>query len=165
MLWCPGISWGFGALLKGTSVMVLRVEKECCTFPPPTYNSCRPETRTRNLSITSPTLWPLTLSHTIIAMQPFSLVTESELKLHFNCYKKHVLTRLSLVIMTVLDYIVFTHYNSPFACYCYHEMHILIRFIALHLFSAHARSSSSTRVSPLLTAKWIYLYDFLTFRD
>ncbi len=30
--------------------------RECCTFTPPTYNSCRPETRTHNLSITSPTL-------------------------------------------------------------------------------------------------------------
>ncbi len=51
----PGSSWGFGALLKGTSVVVLRVERERCTFTPPTYNSCWPETRTRNLSITSPT--------------------------------------------------------------------------------------------------------------
>ncbi len=30
--------------------------RECSTFTPPTYNSCRPETRTHNLSITSPTL-------------------------------------------------------------------------------------------------------------
>ncbi len=30
--------------------------RECCTFTPPTDNSCRPETRTRNLWITSPTL-------------------------------------------------------------------------------------------------------------
>ncbi len=30
--------------------------RERCTFTPPTYNSCRPETRTRNLWITSPTL-------------------------------------------------------------------------------------------------------------
>ncbi len=31
--------------------------RECCIFtPPPTYNSCRPETRTHNLSIMSPTL-------------------------------------------------------------------------------------------------------------
>ncbi len=36
----PGSSWGFGALLKGTSVVVLRVERERCTFTPPTYNSC-----------------------------------------------------------------------------------------------------------------------------
>ncbi len=27
MLRCPGSSWGFGALLKGTSVVVLRVER------------------------------------------------------------------------------------------------------------------------------------------
>ncbi len=43
-------------------------------------------------------------------------------------------------------------------------MHIWLRIIAL-LFSAHARSSSSTRVSPLLTEKFIYLHDFLTFTD
>ncbi len=30
--------------------------RERCTFTPPTYNSCRPENRSRNLSITSPTL-------------------------------------------------------------------------------------------------------------
>ncbi len=27
ILWCPGSSWGFSALLKGTSVMVLRVKR------------------------------------------------------------------------------------------------------------------------------------------
>ncbi len=51
----PGEQLGFGALLKGTSVMVLKV-RERCTFTPPTYNSCRPETQTHNLSITSPSL-------------------------------------------------------------------------------------------------------------
>ncbi len=30
--------------------------RECCTFTPPTYNSCRPEIRTCNLSIRSLTL-------------------------------------------------------------------------------------------------------------
>ncbi len=48
-----------GSVLKGTSVVVLKVEESCCTFTPPTYNSCRPEIRTHNLSITSPTLSPL----------------------------------------------------------------------------------------------------------
>ncbi len=49
------------------------------------------------------------------------------LKLNFNCYEKHILTHLSLVIRTVLAYIVFTHYNSPFTVYIrhrYHKMHI-----------------------------------------
>ncbi len=55
MLRRPGSCWGFGALLKGTSVVVLRVEK-ALNIHCPTYNSYRPETRTRNLSITSPTL-------------------------------------------------------------------------------------------------------------
>ncbi len=42
MLWYPGSSWGFGALLKSlTSVMVLRVEREHWSFTPPTYNSGR----------------------------------------------------------------------------------------------------------------------------
>ncbi len=44
----PGNSWGFGALLKGTSVVVLRVERALYIHPP-TYYSCRTETRTRNL--------------------------------------------------------------------------------------------------------------------
>ncbi len=54
MLWRPGSSWGFGSLHKGTSVMVLRVERERCTFTAPTYNTSWPETRTRNIWITSP---------------------------------------------------------------------------------------------------------------
>ncbi len=69
-------SWRFGVLLKGTSVVVLKVERavgglvpcsrapqswywgwrEHCTYTPPTYNSCRPETRTQNILITSPIL-------------------------------------------------------------------------------------------------------------
>ncbi len=52
----PGEQFGgLGAFLKGTSVVKLRVERECCTFTPPAYNSCRSEIRTRNLSITNPT--------------------------------------------------------------------------------------------------------------
>ncbi len=38
MLRHPGSSWGFGALLKGTSVVVLKEERERCTFTPLTYN-------------------------------------------------------------------------------------------------------------------------------
>ncbi len=34
MLWCPGSSWGFGALLKGTSVVVLRVERALVIHSP-----------------------------------------------------------------------------------------------------------------------------------
>ncbi len=40
MLGHLGSSWGFGALLKGTSVVVLRVDSEHCTFTPPTDNPC-----------------------------------------------------------------------------------------------------------------------------
>ncbi len=44
--------------LKGTSVVVLRVERALYIHSPPTtYNPCRTETRTRNLRITSPTLY------------------------------------------------------------------------------------------------------------
>ncbi len=35
----------------------------------------------------------------------------------------------------------------------------------LPLFSVNACNSSSTRVNPLMAAKWIYLHDFLTFTD
>ncbi len=52
MLRRPGSSWGFGALLKGTSLWYWGW-KERCTFTPPTANSCWPETRTHNLWITS----------------------------------------------------------------------------------------------------------------
>ncbi len=38
---CPGSSWGFGVLLKGSSVVVLKVEREHCTFTPHTNNPCR----------------------------------------------------------------------------------------------------------------------------
>ncbi len=50
MLRRPGSSWGFGALLKSWYWWWRR----CCTFTPPTYNSCRSETRTHNLWITKP---------------------------------------------------------------------------------------------------------------
>ncbi len=42
MLWHPGSSWGFGALLKGLiSAVVLRVESALYILTPPTNNSCR----------------------------------------------------------------------------------------------------------------------------
>ncbi len=55
MLWRPGSNWGFGALLKSTSVVVLRVERELYIHSSPTIPA-GPETRTHNLCITSPTL-------------------------------------------------------------------------------------------------------------
>ncbi|MCI4391074.1 hypothetical protein PGIGA_G00130030, partial [Pangasianodon gigas] len=60
----PGSSWGFGALLKGlTSVVVLRVgESAGHSLPPPTIPA-GPETRTHDLQVhlrvTSLTLYPL----------------------------------------------------------------------------------------------------------
>ncbi len=51
MLQCPGSSWGFGALLKGTSAVVLRVERVLYIHSP--HLQFLPETRTRNLWITS----------------------------------------------------------------------------------------------------------------
>ncbi len=44
------------------SVVVLKVEERVLYIHSPTYNSCQTETRTRNLRVTSPTLYPL--SHT-----------------------------------------------------------------------------------------------------
>ncbi len=41
------ISWGFGALLKGTSVVVLRVERALYIYSPPPTIPAGPETRTR----------------------------------------------------------------------------------------------------------------------
>ncbi len=59
MLRHPGSSWGLSALLKSTSVVVLKVEESAgYSLPPPTIPAV-PETRTRNLSITSLTLQPL----------------------------------------------------------------------------------------------------------
>ncbi len=54
MLQRPGSSWGFGALLKDTSVVVLKED----TPPPPTIPA-GPEIRTHNLPLTSPTCYPL----------------------------------------------------------------------------------------------------------
>uniref|UniRef100_A0A671LF72 Uncharacterized protein n=1 Tax=Sinocyclocheilus anshuiensis TaxID=1608454 RepID=A0A671LF72_9TELE len=49
MLRRPGSSWRFGALIKGTSVVVLKVEKSAVhSLPPPTIPA-GPETQTRNL--------------------------------------------------------------------------------------------------------------------
>ncbi len=53
MLQRPGSSWGFGALLKDTSVMVLKEDT-----PPPTIPA-GPEIQTHNLPLTSPTRYPL----------------------------------------------------------------------------------------------------------
>ncbi len=53
MLQRPGSSWGFGALLKDTSVVVLKEDT------PPTNNPAGPEIRTHNLPLTSPTRYPL----------------------------------------------------------------------------------------------------------
>ncbi len=59
MLWRPGSIWGFGALLKGTSVVVLSVgESAGHSLPPPTIPA-GPETRTHVLWVKSPTLYPL----------------------------------------------------------------------------------------------------------
>ncbi len=49
--------------------------------------------------------------------------------------------------MTVLDYILFTHYNSTITA-------IKNAYFVDRLFSAHARSSSSTRV-------YIYIYIYI----
>ncbi len=59
MLQRPGSSWGFGALLKGlTSVVVLRVERELVNHFPKTIPA-GPETRTHNIWVTSPTHYPI----------------------------------------------------------------------------------------------------------
>ncbi len=52
---CCGVRGAVGGSVP-CSVMVSKVERERCTFTPPTYNPCQPETWTCNLSITSPTL-------------------------------------------------------------------------------------------------------------
>ncbi len=52
MLQRSGSSWGFGALLKGTSVVVLRVERALCIHSP-TYKSYQPKTRTQPLDYES----------------------------------------------------------------------------------------------------------------
>ncbi len=80
----------------------------------------------------------------------------TKLKLNFNCYKKHTLTHRSLVIMTVLDYILFIHYNSPF------KVTALIKCIFdSELLHSICLARSSAR--PLLTAKWIYVYAWLSY--
>ncbi len=57
--WRPESSWGFGVLLKGTSVVVLTVEESAEHLLPPPTNPTGPETRTRNLRVISPTPYPL----------------------------------------------------------------------------------------------------------
>ncbi len=56
MLRRPGSNWRFGALLKGTSPWNWRW-KRALYIHSPSYNLYRPETQTRNLSNTSPTLY------------------------------------------------------------------------------------------------------------
>ncbi len=54
MLRHPGSSCGFGA--QGHLSRGIEGEESAVHSLPPTYNSCRPETRTPNLWVTSPTL-------------------------------------------------------------------------------------------------------------
>ncbi len=60
--------------------LVLKVEREHCTFTPPTNNPCRTETQTHNLSITSPSLQPL--GHDFPYM--------CDLRLQFRIIKMHL---------------------------------------------------------------------------
>ncbi len=68
-----------------------------------------------------------------IHMKQLAIRDYTKLKLNFNCYKKQTLTHLSLVVMTLLDYILI----------CYYKMQIWLRIIVLRLFSKHSRSISS----------------------
>ncbi len=77
-----------------------------------------------------------------IHMKQLAIRDYTKLKLNFNCYKKHTLTHLSLVVMTVLDYILI----------CYHKMQIMC-------------SVSMCSILAATPPKWIYLHDFLTFTD
>ncbi len=52
----PGEQMGVRCLAQGHLSRGIEGGRERCTFTPPTYNSCRPRTRTRNLWITSPSL-------------------------------------------------------------------------------------------------------------
>ncbi len=55
----PGSSWGFGALLKGlTSVVVLKVERTLVIHPPHN-NSCQSRDSNPQPRVTSPMLYPL----------------------------------------------------------------------------------------------------------
>ncbi len=91
----PGSSWGFGALLKGlTSVVVLKVKiEERWLFTPPTDNSCRTWDSNQDLRVTSPTLYPL--GHNCPKCAPFSPQTLDNdrtkylLNNHSGCEWKH----------------------------------------------------------------------------
>ncbi len=56
LLWHPGSSWGFGVLLKGTSVVVLKVEESAVHSLPPPIIHVGTGSQTHNLQVTSPTL-------------------------------------------------------------------------------------------------------------
>lgn len=95
---------------------------------------------------------------------------------YFNCYKKHTLTHLSLVISSSL-YLIYPLQQSLYS-YCYHtntfiqvlnstEDTFVVKCIfcsslIVLLFSAFIHSREPR---PLLTATWIYLHDFPTFTD
>ncbi len=65
---------------------------------------------------------------------------------------------MSLAIRTVLAYILFTDYNSPFTVTA-----IIKCIFDSELLHSVCLARSSAR--SLQTAKWIYLHDFLTFTD
>ncbi len=104
MLRRPGSSWGFGALLKGTSVVVLRVERERCTFTPPTYNSCWPETRT-----------PFDYESDSLTIRPgLPMTCKPYYDFHFSlvdwCFAKAMVYNTTLEIYVVLIFLV--HYET-----------------------------------------------------
>ncbi len=96
MLRHPRSSWGFGALLKGlTSVVVLRVEESAgYSLPPPTIPA-GPETRTRNFRVTSPTLYPL--SHDCPIFWLYNIETH-----YFNCHSISILQHPSFCEVSVM---------------------------------------------------------------
>ncbi len=94
MLQRPGSSWGFGALLKDTSVVVLK------EHTPPTIPA-GPEIRTHNLPLTSPTRYPL--GHEIYIQV-----------IKYLCYHKH-LHNITLAWRTLLKTeTIFSHEDILF---------------------------------------------------
>ncbi len=100
-----GAVWGFGALLKGlTSVVVLKVERALFIHSP--HLQSLPDLRTHDLRVTSPTLYPLVLAQNCSYLSQLQLYI-SHYDIIFHNWDFFIIANLYLPI-AILFFIIVT---------------------------------------------------------
>ncbi len=112
LLQCPGSNWGFGVLLEGTSVVVLRV-KRALVIHSPTNNSCR--TWDSNLQ-------PLDYKSDSLTIRP-----QLPPHMHIYIYIYIVVFRISKIYLSIyLSIYTHTHTHTHIHTHHTHTTHIYI---------------------------------------